>query len=120
MAAVVVDTDTQLLTVVDVPRANARYSTWASNPAKQSEDSPEAPVAKAIGDPAGDDSGVGQESAETGRKLVAPVQAIPSECISRRNTAPLTWWRAVGCSSGQATRQRVRMATPLRPHRPHQ
>ena len=84
MVAEVVDTDTQLVTVVDVLRANAWYSMWALNPVKKSEDSDEALVAKAIGDPAGGDRGVRRESAEAGRQAGGPGPGHPIRKYSHK------------------------------------
>ena len=70
-AAVVVDTDTQLITAVDVLSGNAWDSVGALELVEQSEASAGVPVVEAMGDTAYGDGGTRQEFADAGRKLVA-------------------------------------------------
>ena len=70
-AAVAVDTDTQLITAVDVLPGNAWDSTGALDLVEQSEVSAGAPVLEAMGDTAYGDGGTRQAFAEAGRRLVA-------------------------------------------------
>ena len=60
MAAVVADTDTQFVTVLDMLLVDAWHSTWVLNPAEQTEDSAGAPVVKPMADSAYGDSGTRQ------------------------------------------------------------
>ena len=77
-AAVVVDTDTQLITAVDVLPGNAWDSTGALELVEQSEASAEVPVAEAMGDTAYGDGGTRQAFVDAGRKLVARVPGRPN------------------------------------------
>ena len=70
-AAVVVGTDTQLITAVDVLSGNAWDSVGALEMVEQSEASAGLPVAEAMGDTAYGDGGTRQEFADSGRRLVA-------------------------------------------------
>ena len=87
MAAVVVDNNIPLVTVVDVPLVIACHSMGELNTVNQSEDTAGAPVVEPVGYAAYGDSGVRQEFAKTERRLVAPARAIPSESISTRKIA---------------------------------
>ena len=77
-AAVVVDTDTQLITAVDVLPGNAWDSTGALELVERSEASAEVPVAEAMGDTAYGDGGTRQAFVDAGRKLVARVPGRPN------------------------------------------
>ena len=70
-AAVVVDTDTQLITAVDVLPGNAWDSMGALELVEQSEASTGVSVDEAMGDAAYGDGGARQDFSEAGRKLVA-------------------------------------------------
>ena len=70
-AAVAVDTDSQLITAVDVLPGNAWDSVGALELVEQSEASAGVPVVEAIGDTAYGDGGTRQEFADAGRRLVA-------------------------------------------------
>ena len=70
-AAVAVDTDTQLITAVDVLAGNAWDSVGALELVEQSEVSADVAVVEAMGDTAYGDGGTRQEFADAGRKLVA-------------------------------------------------
>ena len=70
-AAVAVDTDTQLITAVDVLPGNAWDSVGALELVEQSEASAGVPVVEAMGDTAYGDGGTRQEFADAGRRLVA-------------------------------------------------
>ena len=76
-AAVVVDTDTQLITAVDVLAGNAWDNVGALELVEQSEASAGVPVVEAMGDTAYGDGGTRQEFADAGRKLVARVPDHP-------------------------------------------
>ena len=70
-AAVAVDTDSQLITAVDVLAGNAWDSAGAMELVEQSEVSTGVPVVETMGDTAYGDGGTRQEFADAGRKLVA-------------------------------------------------
>ena len=69
-AAVVVDTDTQLITAVDVLPGNAVDNLGALELVEQSEASADVAVAEAMGDTAYGDGGTREAFADAGRKLV--------------------------------------------------
>ena len=77
-AAVVVDTDSQLITAVDVLPGNAPDNLGALELVEQSEASAEVPVVEAMGDTAYGDGGTRQAFADAGRKLVARVPGRPN------------------------------------------
>ena len=92
-AAVAVDTDSQLITAVDVLPGNAWDSTGALELVEQSEESAGLPVSETMGDTAYGDGGARQNFADAGRKLVARMPAGPTGPISPRKTSSLTWRR---------------------------
>ena len=77
-AAVVVDTDTQLITAVDVLPGNAPDNLGALELVEQSEINADVPVVEAMGDNAYGDGGTRQVFADAGRKLVARVPERPN------------------------------------------
>ena len=77
-AAVVVDTDSQLITAVDVLPGNAADNLGALELVEQSEVSAGVPVSEAMGDTAYGDGGTRQTFADAGRKLVARVPGRPN------------------------------------------
>ena len=77
-AAVVVDTDSQLITAVDVLPGNAADNLGALELVEQSEASADVPVVEALGDTAYGDGGTRQVFADAGRKLVARVPGRPN------------------------------------------
>ena len=84
-AAIVVDTDTQLITAVDMLPGNAPDNLGALDLVEQSEANAEVLVTAALGDTAYGDGGTRQAFADAGRKLVAKVpgasqpEALPQE-----------------------------------------
>ncbi len=76
-AAIVVDTDTQLITAVAVLPGNASDNLGSLELVEQSEVSTGVPVAEAMGDAAYGDGGTRQTFADAGRKLVARVPGRP-------------------------------------------
>jgi len=76
-AAIVVDTDTQLITAVDVLPGNAPDNLGALELVQDSEANTGVPVQEAMGDAAYGDGGTRQAFADAGRKLVARVPARP-------------------------------------------
>lgn len=77
-AAIVVDTDTQLITAVDVLPGNAPDNLGALELVEQSETNTGLPVAEAVGDAAYGDGATRQTFADAGRKLVARVPGRPN------------------------------------------
>ena len=76
-AAIVVDTDSQLITAVDVLPGNAPDNLGALELVEQSEASTGAPVDEAMGDAAYGDGGTRQAFADAGRRLVAKAPGRP-------------------------------------------
>ena len=77
-ASIVVDTDTHLITAVDVLPGNAPDNLGALDLVEQSEASAGVAVAEAMGDTAYGDGGTRQTFADAGRKLVARVRGRPN------------------------------------------
>ena len=77
-AAVVVDSDSQLITAVDVLPGNAADNLGALELVEQSEASAGVPVVEAMGDTAYGDGGTRQAFADAGRQLVARVPGRPN------------------------------------------
>ena len=77
-SAVVVDTDTQLITAVDVLPGNAPDNLGALELVERSEASADAPVVETMGDTAYGDGGTRQTFVDAGRKLVARVPGRPN------------------------------------------
>ena len=105
-AAIVVDTDSQLITAVDVLPGNAPDNLGALELVEASEASTGSVVEEAMGDAAYGDGGTRQTFAEAGRQLVAKVQGRPNRSHFPTNDFTLTWPRAV------APVQRDRLPTP--------
>ena len=76
-AAIVVDTDTQLITAVEVLPGNAPDNLGALVLVEESEANTGVPVEEAMGDAAYGDGGTRQAFADAGRKLVARVPGRP-------------------------------------------
>ena len=79
-AAIVVDTDTQLITAVAVLPGNAPDNLGAL---EQSEASTGVPVEEAMGDAAYGDGATRQTFADAGRRLVARVPGLPTGALSQ-------------------------------------
>ena len=77
-AAIVVDTDSQLITAVAVLPGNAPDNLGALELVEQSEANPGVPVAEAMGDAAYGDGGTRQTFADAGRTLIARVPGRPN------------------------------------------
>ena len=104
-AAIVVDTDSQLITAVDVLPGNAPDNLGALELVEQSEASTGAPVDEAMGDAAYGDGGTRQTFADAGRRLVAKVPGRPDRKHFPKNDFHLDL--AAGsctCPAGQVTR----------------
>ena len=94
-AAIVVDTDTQLITAVEVLPGNAPDNSGALELVEQSEDNTGVPVQEAMGDAAYGDGGTRQAFADAGRTLIARVPVAPTGSAFPRMTLSSTWRRAV-------------------------
>ena len=103
-AAIVVDTDSQLITAVDVLPGNAPDNLGALELVEQSEASTGAPVDEAMGDAAYGDGGTRQAFADAGRRLVAKAPGRPDRKHFPKHDFHLDL--AVGsctCPAGQVT-----------------
>ena len=76
-AAIVVDTDTQLITAVEMLPGNARDNLGTLELVEQSESNTGVPVEEAMGDAAYGDGGTRQAFADAGRTLIARVPGRP-------------------------------------------
>ena len=104
-AAVVVDTDSQLITAVDVLPGNAPDNLGALDLVEQSEASADVPVVEAMGDTAYGDGGTRQEFADAGRKLVARVPGRPNRKHFPKDDFAIDLAQgSCTCPSGQITR----------------
>ena len=104
-AAIVVDTDSQLITAVDVLPANAPDNLGALELVERSEASTGSVVEEAMGDAAYGDGGTRQTFADAGRRLVAKVPGRPDRKHFPKNDFHLDL--AAGsctCPAGQVTR----------------
>ena len=104
-AAIVVDTDSQLITAVDVLPGNAPDNLGALELVEQSEASTGAPVEEAMGDAAYGDGGTRQTFADAGRRLVAKAPGRPDRKHFPKNDFHLDL-AAGSCTgpAGQVTR----------------
>ena len=104
-AAIVVDTDSQLITAVDVLPGNAPDNLGALELVEQSEASTGSVVVEAMGDAAYGDGGTRQTFAEAGRQLVAKAPGRPNRKHFPKDDFHLDL--AAGsctCPAGQVTR----------------
>ena len=104
-AAIVVDTDSQLITAVDVLPGNAPDNLGALELVEQSEASTGSVVEEAMGDAAYGDGGTRQTFAEAGRQLVAKAPGRPNRKHFPKDDFHLDL--AAGsctCPAGQVTR----------------
>ena len=101
-AAIVVDTDSQLITAVDVLPGNAPDNLGALELVEASEASTGSVVEEAMGDAAYGDGGTRQTFAEAGRRLVAKVPGRPGTTGATfpKMTFTLTWPRQLHLSGG--------------------
>ena len=103
-AAIVVDTDSQLITAVDVLPGNAPDNLGALELVEASEASTGSVVEEAMGDAAYGDGGTRQAFADAGRRLVAKVPGRPNRSHFPKNDFHLDL--AAGsctCPAGQVT-----------------
>ena len=107
-AAVVVDTDSQLITAVDVLPGNAADNLGALELVEQSEASVRhrrMAVVEAMGDTAYGDGGTRQAFADAGRKLVARVPGRPNrKCFPKDDFVIDLLAGSCTCPAGQITR----------------
>ena len=101
-AAIVVDSDSQLITAVDVLPGNAPDNLGALELVEQSEASTGSVVEEAMGDAADGDGGIRQTFAEAGRQLVAKVPGRPNRKHFPKNDFHLDL--AAGSCTGPAGR----------------
>ena len=125
-AAIVVDTDTQLITAVDVLPGNAPDNLGALELVEGSEANTGVPVVEAMGDAAYGDGGTRQAFADAGRKLVARVPGRPDRqrfpkddfvidlaagsCTcpaGRRGSGLMAWDGSTTCGPSSSTGQNV-------------
>ena len=92
-AAIVVDTDSQLITAVEVLPGNAPDNLGALELVEASEANTGVPVAEAMGDAAYGDGDTRQAFADAGRTLIARVPGVPTGPTFRKKTSILTWRR---------------------------
>ena len=115
-AAIVVDTDSQLITSVDVLPGNAPDNLGALELVEQSEANTSVPVAEAMGDAAYGDGDTRQAFADAGRTLIARVPGRPN-----RSHFPKEDFRidleagSCTCPAGQVARRIVSMGTRTGP-----
>ena len=103
-AAIVVDTDSQLITAVDVLPGNAPDNLGALELVEASEASTGAPVDEAIGDAAYGDGGTRQAFADAGRRLVAKAPGRPDRKHFPKNDFHLDLAAgSCACPAGQVT-----------------
>ncbi len=104
-AAVVVDTESQLITAVDALPGNAADNLGALELVEQSEASVDVAVAEAMGDTAYGDGGTRQAFADAGRKLVARVPGRPNrKCFPKDDFVIDLLAGSCTCPAGQNTR----------------
>ena len=104
-AAIVVDTDSQLITAVDVLPGNAPDNMGALGLVEQSEASAGVPVSEAVGDTPYGDGGTRQAFADAGRKLVARVPGRPNrKRFPKEDFAIDLAAGTCTCPAGQVTR----------------
>ena len=107
-AAVVVDTDSQLVTAVDILPGNAGDNTGVLELVEQSEENTGIAVEETIGDAAYGDGGTRQAFADAGRTLIAKVPGRP-----RKDHFPKEDFQidlaavACTCPAGQVTHSRT-------------
>ena len=104
-AAVVVDTESQLITAVDVLPGNAADNLGALELVEQSEASADVAVVEAMGDTAYGDGGTRQAFADAGRRLVARVPGRPNrKCFPKDDFVIDLLAGSCTCPVGQITR----------------
>lgn len=103
-AAVVVDTDSQLITAVDILPGNAGDNTGALELVEQSEENTGTEVEETIGDAAYGDGATRQAFADGGRTLIAKVPARPEKAHFPKEDFHIDLEAATcTCPAGQTT-----------------
>jgi hypothetical protein len=111
-AAVVVDTDSQLVTAVDILPGNASDNTGVLELVEQSEENTGVEVEETIGDAAYGDGGTRQAFAEAGRTLIAKVPGRPNKAHFPKEDFQIDLASGTcTCPAGQATHTRHSMGT---------
>ena len=116
-AAIVVDTDSQLITAVEVLPGNAPDNLGALELVEQSEANTGVPVEEAMGDAAYGDGDTRQAFADAGRRLVARVPGRPDRKHFPKDDFVIDL--AAGsctCLAGQVTRRIRPSGTRIGPH----
>ncbi len=109
-AAVAVDTDSQLITAVEVLFGNARDSVGALELIKQSEENTGAEVETAIGDAAYGDGATRQAFVDAARTLIAKVPSRPNKDYFPKEAFKIDLEAGTRtCPSGQVIRVRHRL-----------
>ena len=101
-AAVVVDTDSQLVTAVDIQPGNAGDNTGVLELVGQSEENTGIEVEETIGDAAYGDGGTRQAFADAGRTLIAKVPGRPNKAYFPKEDFQIDL-AAGTCPAGQVT-----------------
>ena len=92
-AAIVVDTDSQLITAVEVLPGNAPDNLGVLELVERSEANTGVPVEETLGDAAYGDGNTRQAFADAGRTLIARVPGRPNKAHFPKRTSLLTWRR---------------------------
>jgi len=113
-AAVVVDTDSQLITAVDVLPGNAPDNTGALELVEQSEENSGMEVEETIGDCAYGDGGTRQAFAEAERTLIAKVPGRPDKAHFPKEDFHIDLEAGTcTCPAGQVTRRVITATTRI-------
>jgi transposase len=121
-AAVAVDTDSQLITAVDVLRGNARDSVGALELVEQSEENSGVKVEETIGDCAYGDGATRHAFAEAERTLIARVPGRPNKAHFPKEDFHIDLEAGTcTCPAGKVTRRVITVTTRIdhsgQPHR---
>ena len=115
-AAVVVDTDSQLVTAVDILPGNAGDNTGVLEPVEQSEENTGIAVEETIGDAAYGDGGTRQAFADAGRTLIAKVPGRPrKDHFPKEDFQIYLAAGTVTCPAGNVTHTLRTFGTPDQP-----
>ena len=116
-AAIVVDTDSQLITAVEVLPGNAPDNLGALELVEQSEANTGVPVAEAMGDAAYGDGDTGQAFADAGRTLIARVPGRPNRSHFPKEDFHIDLEAgSCTCPAGNVTRTMAPAGTAHRPN----
>ena len=116
-AAIVVDTDSQLITAVEVLPGNAPDNLGALELVEQSEANTGVPVEEAMGDAAYGDGGTRQTFADAGRTLIARVPGRPNRTHFPKEDFHIDLEAgSCTCPAGNVTRTIVPVRTAHRPN----